>query len=329
MNTSLFTYIARRLLQLVPIVFLIILVTFALLRLAPGDLADVIAGESGSATPEYMAQLRSQFNLDLPASTVFFNYLGNLLHFDLGFSFRHGMPVADLIVDRVGPTLVLMLTSITLATVIGVALGVLSARYRGSLLDEAISTISTLGFATPVFWVGLVLIVVFAVNLRWLPSAGMSSIGGPPLTSWAGIVDLLRHLILPAATLAFFYLSIYVRVTRSAMLEVYGLDFVRTARAKGLSESRVAIRHVLRNALLPVVTLTGLQLASLLGGSIVIETIFAWPGLGRLAYDAVFNRDINLLMGVFLFSSLLVVLMNLFVDILYAVLDPRIAGRRS
>ncbi|ETF01074.1 ABC transporter permease [Advenella kashmirensis W13003] len=329
MNNSLFTYIARRLLQLVPIVLLIILVTYVLLRLAPGDLADVIAGESGSATPEYMEQLRRQFNLDLPASTVFFNYLKNLLHFDLGFSFRHGMPVADLIVDRVGPTLVLMLTSIMLATVIGVTLGVLSARYRGSLLDEAISLVSTLGFATPVFWVGLVLIVIFSVNLRWLPSAGMTSIGGPPLASWAGMAELVRHLVLPASTLAFFYLSIYVRVTRSAMLEVYGLDFVRTARAKGLSESRIAVKHVLRNALLPVVTLTGLQLASLLGGSIVIETIFAWPGLGRLAYDAVFNRDINLLMGVFLFSSLLVVFMNLLVDILYALLDPRIAGKRS
>jgi len=329
MSSSLLHYIGRRLLQLIPIVLLIVLVTYILLRLAPGDMADVMAGESGSATPEYMAQLRSQFSLDLPASTVFLNYLRNLLHLDLGFSFRNGMPVADLIADRVGPTLVLMLSSITIAAVGGITLGVLSARYRGSWLDEAISAFSTIGFATPVFWAGLLLIVVFSVNLRWLPSAGMSSIGGPPATSLEGLLERLRHLVLPASTLAFFYLSIYVRITRSAMLEVYGLDFVRTARAKGLSELRISLRHVLRNALLPVVTLTGLQLASLLGGSIVIETIFSWPGLGRLAFDAVFQRDINLLLGVFLFSSLLVVLMNLLVDILYAFLDPRIAGGRT
>jgi len=180
-----------------------------------------------------------------------------------------------------------------------------------------------------VFWAGLVLIVVFSVHLKWLPSAGMSSIGGPPATSWTGFVERVRHLVLPALTLSFFYLAIYVRITRSAMLEVYGLDFVRTARAKGLSELRVSLKHVLRNALLPVVTLTGMQLASLMGGSIVIETIFAWPGLGRLTFDAVFYRDINLLLGVFLFSSLLVVLMNLLVDILYAFLDPRVVGGRS
>lgn len=329
MSSSLLTYIAKRILQLVPIVLLIILMTYVLLRLTPGDLADVIAGESGSATPEYMQELRQQFSLDLPASTIFFNYVRSLMQLDLGYSFRHSMPVAELIAERVGPTLVLMLASITIATVLGIALGVVSARYRGTWLDETISALSTVGFATPVFWVGLVVIVVFSVHLRWLPAGGLSSIGGPPATTWPGFVEHLKHLVLPSLTLAFFYLSIYVRITRSAMLEVYGLDFVRTARAKGLSENRVAIKHVLRNALLPIVTLTGLQLASLLGGSIVIETIFAWPGLGRLAFDAVFHRDVNLLLGVFLFSALLVVLMNLLVDIVYAFLDPRIAGGRS
>ncbi|KAF1021620.1 MAG: Dipeptide transport system permease protein DppB [Paracidovorax wautersii] len=275
-----------------------------------------------------MEELRRQFNLDQPALAVFGQYLQNLVHLNLGFSYRHGMPVADLVLERVGPTLLLMLASIALALVVGVLLGVVSARYRGSWLDEAISTLSTLGFATPVFWAGLMLIVLFSVHLRWLPASGMQTIGGPPLSSVAGWTDLLRHLALPALTLSFFYLSVYVRITRSAMLEVYGLDFVRTARAKGLSELRVSIRHVLRNALLPVVTITGLQLGSLLGGSIVVETVFSWPGLGRLAFDAVFQRDINLLLGIFLFSSLLVVLMNLAIDVLYAFLDPRIAGGR-
>jgi peptide/nickel transport system permease protein len=323
---SLSQYILRRLLQLVPIVLVIVLMTYLLLRLAPGDLVDVIAGESGSATPEYMSELRRQFNLDQPGMVIFWNYLKNLAHLDLGFSFRHSMPVIDLIVDRLQPTLVLMLASISIAAVVGVALGVISARRRGTWLDETISTVSTLGFATPVFWIGLMLIVLFSVHLRWFPASGMLTIGGPELGSLAGLWDLAQHLVLPAATLSFFYLSIYVRITRSAMLEVYSLDFVRTARAKGLSESRVAITHVLRNALLPVVTITGLQLGSLLGGSIVVETVFSWPGLGRLAFDAVFQRDINLLLGIFLFSSLLVVLMNLLVDVLYAVLDPRVVG---
>ncbi len=325
---SLSYYILRRLLQLVPIVLVIVLMTYLLLRMAPGDLVDVIAGESGSATPEYMNELRRQFSLDQPGMVIFWNYLKNLAQLDLGFSFRHGMPVIDLIMDRVKPTLVLMLASITIAGVAGVTLGVVSARRRGTWIDEAISTFSTLGFATPVFWIGLMLIVLFSVNLHWLPASGMLTIGGPQLGSWAGFLDLLAHLVLPAFTLSLFYLSIYVRITRAAMLEVYSLDFVRTARAKGLSESRVAIAHVLRNALLPVITITGLQLGSLLGGSIVVETVFSWPGLGRLAFDAVFQRDVNLLLGIFLFSSLLVVLMNLLVDVLYAVLDPRVIGSR-
>jgi len=329
MSSALPRYIARRLLQLAPIVLIIVLMTYLLLRLAPGDLVDVMAGESGAATAEYMAELRRQFSLDQSSMTIFWNYLQGLARLDLGFSFRNGAPVLDLILTRVGPTLLLMSASILIAAVAGVALGVISAKRRGTVLDEAISTLSTLGFATPVFWVGLVLIVVFSVQLRWLPASGMGTIGGPGLTTWAGLWDLLRHLTLPAATLSFFYLSIYVRITRSAMLEVYGLDFVRTARAKGLSETRVALRHVLRNALLPVVTITGLQLGSLLGGSIVVETVFSWPGLGRLAFDAVFQRDINLLLGIFLFSSFLVVVMNLFIDVLYAFLDPRIVTQRS
>ncbi|MDO9438475.1 ABC transporter permease [Hydrogenophaga sp.] len=318
-------YIFRRLLQIIPNVLVIVLMTYLLLRLAPGDLVDVIAGESGAATPEYMAELRRQFNLDQSGFTIFTNYLANLARFDLGFSFRNGMPVSELIVDRLGPTLILMLASIALAAVLGVVLGVVSAQRRGTWLDESISTLSTLGFATPVFWIGLMLIVLFSVHLRWFPASGMGTISGPPLGTWAGLWDLLRHLTLPALTLSFFYLSIYVRITRAAMLEVYGLDYIRTARAKGLSELRVAVAHALRNALLPVVTITGLQLGSLLGGSIVVETVFSWPGLGRLAFDAVFQRDLNLLLGIFLFSSLLVVLMNLLIDVLYALLDPRIA----
>ncbi len=319
-------YMLRRLAQLLPVALIIVLSSYMLLRMAPGDMVDVMAGESGSATPEYMAQLREQFDLNAPGFVLFGRYLNNLAHLDLGYSFRNNMPVAELIAQRVPATLTLMLVAVATAAVVGISLGAVSARYRGRWLDEVISTLSTIGFATPVFWVGLLLIVVFSINLRWLPSAGMQTIGGVD-GFWPSLLDRLRHMALPALSLSFFYLSIYVRMTRSAMLEVYGLDYVRTARAKGISELRIAVRHVLRNALLPLVTITGLQLGSLMGGSIVVETVFSWPGLGRLAFDAVFQRDINLLLGIFLCSSFLVILMNLLVDLLYAVLDPRIEIR--
>lgn len=317
-------YIARRLAQVLPIALAITLASYLLLRMAPGDLVDVMAGESGSATPEYMEDLRRQFSLDKPGYLLFWNYLVNLAHFDLGFSFRHGMPVASLILDRLPATLLLMLSGITVAAVLGIGLGALAARFRGSWFDETISAISTIGFATPLFWVGLMLIVLFSIQLQWLPSAGMVTVGANYETAGERALDVLRHLALPAATLSLFFISIYARLTRSAMLEVYELDYVRTARAKGISELRVVLRHILRNALLPVLTLTGLQLGALLGGSIVVETVFAWPGLGRLAFEAVFQRDINLLLGIFLCSSMLVILMNLMIDLLYALLDPRI-----
>jgi peptide/nickel transport system permease protein len=319
-------YMLRRLAQLLPVALVIVMSSYVLLRMAPGDMVDVMAGESGAATPEYMAQLRQQFDLDAPGYVLFGRYLNNLAHLDLGYSFRNSMPVAELIAQRVPATLTLMLVAVAIAALLGITLGAVSARFRGRWLDEVISTLSTIGFATPVFWVGLLLIVVFSINLRWLPSAGMQTIGGVD-GFWASLLDRLRYMALPALSLSFFYLSIYVRMTRSAMLEVYGLDFIRTARAKGISESRIAVRHVLRNALLPLVTITGLQLGSLMGGSIVVETVFSWPGLGRLAFDAVFQRDINLLLGIFLCSSFLVILMNLLVDLLYAVLDPRIEIR--
>jgi peptide/nickel transport system permease protein len=317
-------YVLRRLLHAAPMALLVVLVNFLLLRLAPGDLVDVMAGESGAATPEYMAQLRHAFSLDLPAYRLFWNYLWNIAHFDLGYSFRHNMPVIQLIGERLPATLLLMLTSLVVALLVGVALGVLAARYRGSWIDEAVSLLSAAGFALPLFWIGLMAIVLFSIKLHWLPTGGMTTIGADDAGLLGNALDVARHLMLPAGTLSLFFVAMYARLTRAAMLDVSGLDFVRTARAKGISERRVVLRHVLRNALLPIVTLTGLHLGSLLGGSIVIETVFAWPGLGRLAFEAVFERDLNLLLGIFLCSSLLVIAMNLAVDLLYTVLDPRI-----
>ena len=320
---SLVRYTIGRVAQAVPVALLIVLGNFLLLKTVPGDLVDVIAGESGAASADYMAMLRERFGLDQPDWVQFLAYVGQIARFDLGYSFRHNMPVADLILGRLPATLLLLVTSIVVAVLAGLVLGGLAARYRHSLLDHFVSVFSSVVFATPVFWVGLMAIVLFAVHLRWLPIGGMTTIGADP--GLLGVVgDLARHLVLPAGTLGLTYVALYARVTRTAMLEVYDLDFVRTARAKGISEARITVRHVLRNALLPIVTLSGLQLGSVLGGAVVIETVFSWPGLGRLAFEAVTDRDLNLLLGLFLCSSLLVIVMSLVVDLLYAVLDPRI-----
>ncbi|KAB1079443.1 ABC transporter permease [Methylobacterium soli] len=314
----------RRFGQMVAVVVGIAVINFFLLHLAPGDAAQVLAGEAGSATPEYIAALRAQFGLDQPLAVQFAKYLANVLTFDLGFSFRQGLPVSQLILDRLGPTLVLMGVSITFAVLVGGTLGFVAARHAGQPLDTAISVLALLFYATPVFWIGVMLIVVFSVWLDWLPVGGMAEIG-TGLTGLAHLVDVARHLALPALTLSLYYLAIYTRLTRAAMLEAYGQDYVRTAVAKGVRPRRIAYRHVLRNALLPVVTQLGLQLGAILGGAVLVETVFAWPGLGRLAFEALFQRDLNLLLGILLCSSVVVVLANLAVDLLYAVLDPRTA----
>jgi peptide/nickel transport system permease protein len=317
-------YAALRLLQAIPVALLIVAGNFVLLKIVPGDLVDVMAGESGAATPEYMALLRGQFGLDQPAIVQFGHYLGRLLQLDLGFSFRNNASVATLIAGRLPATLLLLLTSIGLAVAFGIALGALSARFRHGIFDQLVSVFSSIVFALPVFWVGLMAIVLFAVQLRWLPIGGMTTIGADPRGLLGAAGDLLSHLVLPAVVLGLAHLALYARVTRAAMLEIYDMDFVRVARAKGLSEGRIATRHVLRNALLPVVTLSGVQLGSVLGGAIVVETVFSWPGLGRLAFEAIGARDLNLLLSLFLCNALLVIVMSLVVDFVYAAVDPRI-----
>jgi len=307
-------------------VLAMVVFNFALLHLAPGDAADVLAGESGSATPEFMAQLRAEFGLDRPLLVQLGFYLRQVLSLDLGFSFRHQLPVLDLILSRLPATLVLMGTAIAVAVTLGSLLGVLAARYVNTWVDGVVSVFALLSYATPIFWIGLMLIVLFGIHLGWLPTHGMA-LAGTGVAGLAYALDVGRHLILPAATLALFYVALYTRLMRAAMLEVYTLDYVQSARAKGLGEGRVALKHVLRNALLPVVTMAGIQVGHVLGGSVLVETVFGWPGLGRLAFESVFARDVNLLLGLLLFSSLLVVLANLATDLLYSVLDPRIAVR--
>lgn len=318
-----FRYVVKRLLQALPIVLAIVVVNFFLLHMAEGDAVDVLAGEAGSATPEYMAELREKFGLDKPLIVQLGIYLKNVLAFDLGYSFRHEMPVSELVLDRFVPTLLLMVSTIVLAVGIGILLGLLAAIGLNTWRDNLISIFALVTYATPLFWVGLMMIVVFSLNLGWFPTSGMETIAAFH-TGWDRVLDIAHHLVLPTITLSLFYLALYTRLMRASMLEQAGMDYVTTARAKGLTERRIMFVHVLRNALLPVVTMAGVQVGALIGGSVIVESVFAWPGLGLLAFEALFARDLNLLLGIFLISALLVVAVNLVVDIIYSVLDPRI-----
>ncbi len=326
MKSASLAFVLRRVLQLVPVLLAIASLNFFLVHLAPGDAAEIIAGQSGQATPEFVAGLRHDFGLDKPLLEQFIIFVGRLLRFDLGQSAVQQVPVISLILGRLPATLLLMLSSITLAILAGIFLGVAAARRRGRFIDHAISIGALVFYAVPVFWLGLMLIVLFSITLGVLPSGGMSDIGKSQ-TVLSHALDVLRHLILPAVTMALFYLALYARVMRASMLEVFSLEYIVAARAKGLPESTIVWRHAVPNAILPVLTLAGVQFGHLLGGSILIETVFGWPGLGRLVFDALLQRDTNVLLGVLFVSSVVVVLANLAVDLLYGLLDPRIVHK--
>ena len=316
-------FLARRLAQAALAVVLIAIINFLILQLAPGDAVDVLAGEAGAADPGYVADLRQRFGLDQPLPVQLGRYLLNLARLDLGYSFRHNMPVGELIIQRLPATLLLMVASLGIAFIGGIVLGATAARKVNSLTDNVISVLALLAYATPLFWLGLMLLILFTLKLNLLPGNGMVTIGVDG-TILERALDVLRHLILPATTLSLFYMATYTRLMRASMLEVFGMDYVRTARAKGISDHRVVYRHVLRNAVLPMITMLGVQVGSLLGGAVVVEVVFGWPGLGRLAFEAIFQRDFNLLLGILLLSSCLVILVNLAVDLTYSRLDPRI-----
>ncbi|CAH1693561.1 Putative peptide transport system permease protein BAB2_1050 [Hyphomicrobiales bacterium] len=326
--------IARRLIRAfgrgighaVPTVLGILIVNFLLLQLAPGDAADVIASEAGAATAETMAALRTHFGLDQPVLYRLASYILNLGQFSLGVSPRYNVPVVELILARLPNTLSLMGTALVVSLGAGIILGSLMAAFAGRLTDRVLSVVTLLFYSIPSFWIGLMLVVVFSVKLGLLPSGGVASIARP-MTGMDAIVDWFRHLVLPATALALFFMAIYARLTRATMLEVRDEDYVRTAEAKGLSPYTITRYHVLRNALLPVTTMAGVHLGAMLGGAIVIETVFNRPGMGRLAFESVLNRDFNVLLGVLLFSSLLVIIANILVDLLHAWLDPRIETR--
>ncbi len=316
-----------RLLKAVITLLLIVVLNFFLIHAAPGDPAAVMAGEAGAADEIFIAQLRERFGLDQPLYVQLWNYVGNILQFDLGYSYRQSAPVLDLILERLPATLLLTLTAFGISLLFGVAMGVAASARVGKLGDSVITGIALLFYATPLYWAALMAVLVFSVWLGWLPGFGYETVGGG-FSGLGRAIDILKHLILPATTLGLFFMAVYTRMTRASMLEVAQMDFVKTARAKGLPGRVIRRRHILRNALLPVVTLAGLQAGQLVGGAVLTETVFAWPGIGRLMFESLEARDYNTLLGVFLVSAAMVILFNIVTDLAYRLIDPRIGATR-
>ncbi len=315
------SYLLRRLLQAVPLLIGVLVITFTLIHLAPGDPVYILAGDGGDAA--YYAQMHAYYGLDRSLPEQFVRYIGAMLRGDFGYSFSYQQPVYAVILSRLPATLLLMVTALAISTIIGLALGVLGARHPHTALDHGILAVVLAAYSMPVFWLGQLLVIVFAVWLKLLPVQGMVSARGD-YSGVAYLIDLLQHLVLPAVTLGLLQLAVTARLTRTSVREALTEDFVRTARAKGLPERRVLFGHALRNALLPVVTVLGGQLGVMLTGAALTETIFAWPGLGRLLLDASLNRDYPLLMAIFILVAVTVVTANLLTDLAYALLDPRV-----
>jgi len=320
--------VAGWLAKFVAVVLVIATFSFLLVHAAPGDPAQVIAGQSGAADDKLLSQLREEYGLDKPYIVQLATYLKRVVTLDLGYSYRQQRPVLTLLAERMPATLLLTGSAFLLALIVGITLGTLAGVRAGKWSDMMLTVISLLFYAMPVFWLGLMLVLLFSVQLDWLPAFGYVTIG-VPMTPIARARDILWHLTLPVMSLAAVYLAIYARLMRSSVIDITHQDFIKTARAKGLKQGRVVVRHILRNAILPVVTVAGMQAGSLVGGAVVIETVFAWPGLGRLTYDAVLQRDYPVLLGIFLVMSVIVIILNLVTDATYRLVDPRVTTRSA
>ena len=316
-------YIGLRLVKTVLVTIVVVLLSFFLIHAVPGDAATVMAGQAGYADETYMKNLRAEYGLDQPLPVQLWAYVDRVAHGDLGTSFVRREKVLSIIMERLPNTLLLDAFALLVAAGGGITLGAMAARRQGSAGDSAVTTLAMLFYAVPQFWLGMMMVLVFAVWLNWLPPFGIETMGAD-YTGLARIADVGQHIILPGVTLALYFMASYARLTRTAMIDVADQDFVKTARAKGISERQVQRRHILRNALIPLVTYAGLQASILVGGSVLVENVFSWPGVGTLAFQAVLARDNPLLLGIFIVTSVLVCLFNLITDIAYSLVDPRV-----
>jgi len=320
-------YIVRRLLFMIPLLLGITIITFVVIHLSPGGPADMLTGLSPKVGAEAKARLHSLYGLDRPIHVQYWLWLSRIARFDFGESFKDGRLVITKILERLPATLLLNILSLLLIFFFALPIGIISAVRQDSFFDKGMTVFVFLGFSVPTFWLALLLMLLFGVVLGWLPISGIHSVNFPYLSFWGKLWDLIEHLILPVFISAFGGLAYLSRYSRASMLEVLRQDYIRTARAKGVPEKKIIYKHGLRNALIPIVTLLGLSLPGLIGGGFIFETIFAWPGMGRLGYQAVMSRDYPVIMGVGVIAALLTLLGNLIADITYAFVDPRIRYR--
>tara|TARA_B110000908_G_scaffold28938_1_gene34016 strand:- start:3078 stop:4055 length:978 start_codon:yes stop_codon:yes gene_type:complete len=305
----------------------VLVLNFSMMHLAPGDVADTISQSMGGADQEILDQIRADYGLDQPFLVQLGSYMGKVLRFDLGYSFFYNTPVTQLILQRLPATLLLVFTAQILALFIGVILGVISARKPNGIASHFVTILALFGYSAPVFWTGILLLIGFSLNIQLFPVAGMRDVtieGG----FWVHFVDIARHLVLPVVTLGSIFLALYSRLARATMMEVLGSDYVRTAKAKGLSEREVVYKHALKNSLSPVITLAGLQFSAVISGAVLVEAVFSWPGLGTLAFQSIIARDTPTILGILFFSALVVIIGNLLTDIALRFVDPRVGGKR-
>lgn len=312
----------RRLLLAVPLVFAVVALTFVLVHLAPGDPASILAGEN--PTPDFLKAVRIEYGLDQPIYIQFLAFLSKASAGDFGQSIYYGRPVFSVILGRFPATVLLTGTAMAIASVIGVFLGVSAARRAGSKTDAVISAVALAGYSVPGFWIGQLLLLLFAVQLGRFPAGGMSNVSACFTSTSAALLDLLRHMVLPVLTLVIFLMTLTARFTRAAMVEALDQDFITVAEAKGVRRGRLVWHHALRNALVVTVTVIGMEFGAVLAGSLVIETVYGWPGLGRLFFDAILRRDFPLLTGLLIFTSTIVVILNALTDVVCAMIDPRL-----
>ena len=321
---SLLRVILVRVVYAVLLLIAVLVLNFTLLHIAPGDVADTIAQSMGGADPEVMEQIRKDYGLDQPFIVQLGTYIGKVLQLDMGHSFFYNRPVLDLLLERVPATLLLVITAQLLAICIGVLLGVISARKPNGLTSHFVTLLALFGYSAPVFWTGIMLLITFSLLVPLFPVAGMQDITLQDPSFFTRAVDIAHHMVLPVVTLASIFLALYSRLCRASMLEVLGSDYIRTAKAKGLSDREVVYKHALKNSLSPVVTLAGLQFSAVVSGAVLVETVFSWPGLGTLAFQSIIARDTPTILGILFFSALVVVVVNLITDVVLRVIDPRI-----
>jgi len=315
--------VAKRIFNAAALILAVVILNFLLIHIAPGDIVDTIAGEMGGISQDLITEIRADYGLDKPLYEQLALYVSKILQGDLGHSFFYDVPVVDLIWDALPQTLLLVITALTLALVIGTVFGVIAARRPNGAFSHFITVLALIGFSAPVFWTGIMFLIAFASFIPLFPPAGMADPGLEP-GSLDYYLDVLHHMVLPVVTLALIYLAFYSRLSRASMLDVLGSDYVRTARAKGLSDRVVIYKHALRNALIPIVTIAGLQFAQILSGAVLVEAVFTWPGLGTLALEAILRRDGPTILGILFFSAVVVVIFNLLTDLTYNLIDPRI-----